>query len=108
MTRLHFLELRFYLCTNRTAIFETCLTARGKPAARREVDQVRHRARDHIQLLLDLTEDRDRTDQSLGIGMEWLIEQRIDISLLDDLPRIHDGHPLRHLCHHTEVMRDQN
>jgi len=88
--------------------FETRLAARRKTTARRQIDQVRHRTRDDVQALFDLAEHRDRADQPLRIGMQRLIEQGVDIRLFDDLAGIHDGDAFSHLCHHTQIVCDQN
>ena len=59
-------------------------------------------------LSLISSEDRDGTNQALGIGMQRLIKECVDIGLFDDFTCIHDSHSIRHFCHNAEIMRDQN
>ncbi len=40
--------------------------------------------------------------------MERVAEERDDVGLLDDLAGVHDGHPVAHLGHDTEVVRDED
>src|SRR5687767_4645231 len=77
------------------------------PGADRASDQ-ESADRNDIQSFLDLTEDRDRTDQALSIGMQWLIEQRVDLRLLNDLTRVHYCYALCHLGNYTQIMSNEN
>ena len=82
--------------------------ARREPAARRQVDQVRHVARDDRQLVLDSPDDRDRADQAARVRVLRLAEQRRDVGLLDDLAGVHDRHPVAHLGDDAEVVGDED
>ncbi len=89
-------------------MFNTEAAARSEAAARRQVDQIRHGAGDHIQFTFDHTYDRDRADESFGIGMLWIGKKCTHVCLFDDLPGIHHRHTLRHFSDHTQIVRDQN
>src|SRR5665647_552635 len=62
--------IQFWLkfSANSQVMLQSRTAARRKPAARRQVNQIRHRARDHIQAVCNLSQDRDRCNQALGIG----------------------------------------
>src|SRR5688572_14907710 len=107
MAGLDLFQFRLHFGTYGQSIFDARLTTRCKAATWGEVDQVRYRAVDYIQLIFDLTENRDRTDQSLSIRMQGFIEQGIDICLLNDLTRIHYRHTFGHFSHHTQIMRNE-
>src|SRR5699024_9369689 len=49
-----------------------------------------------------------RTNQTLSIGMEGLLEDFTRCAALDDLARIHNGDMRCEARHDTEVMTDQN
>ena len=51
---------------------------------------------------------RDRGQQAVGIGVERLPEQRVDIGLFDLLAGIHDDDPLRRLGDDAEIVGDQD
>ena len=50
----------------------------------------------------------NRPDQPLGVRMLWSVEERPDVGLLDDLPGVHNGHPIGHLCHQPQVVGDED
>ena len=66
MTRFDIFEIRVLFGAYIQTIFDACLTARRKAASRWQVDEVRHRTGDHIQLIHHFAQDRYRCYQALG------------------------------------------
>ena len=60
------------------------------------------------ELLADVADDRDRTDEPAGVGVQRASEQRGDVALLHDLPGVHHGHPITHLGDDAEVVGDED
>ena len=100
--------IQFWLkfSANSQVMLQSRTAARRKPAARRQVNQVRHRARDHIQAVCNLSQDRDRCNQALGIGVERFIKQRLYSSLFNNPPGIHHRHPVSHFRNYAQVVRN--
>src|SRR5699024_10672771 len=73
----------------RPADIHRVLTAGCKPAARRHLLRVGNVARDRVQPFGALAQARHRLEQTLGIGMTGLVEQRIHIRLLYHLAGVH-------------------
>src|SRR3972149_2571882 len=107
MPGFYLFEFRLHFSANGACVLDACLAARCETTARRQIDEVGDRAWYHIQPFLDLTQNGDGTDQSLSIGMQRLIEQRVDICLLNDLARVHHCYTFSHLCHHAQIMRNE-
>ncbi len=63
--------------------------AAGRPALR-----IGHAAGDDGEPRELPRDARDRTQQPLGVGVARLAEQRVGRAALDDVPRIHDDHPI--------------
>ena len=103
----HFLQRRHRL----DADIHGVLAARREAAARRRVEQARHRAGNGLQPLLvrgGAVDARDRADQALRVGMARIAEQLLDRRLLDHLAGIHHHHALRGLGDHAHGMGDQH
>src|SRR5215510_11209028 len=81
--------------------------ARVERAAGREPGQVRGLAADGIERLL-AAELRHRADQGARVGMLGGVEELAYRRLLDDLARVHDGHPVAHLRDDPEVVRHED
>jgi hypothetical protein len=80
----------------------------GEAATNWGVDQCRHGARDHFELIGDRAEHRDRADEPARVRMGRLAEEGGDVRLLDDLAGVHDRYPVGHLRHHTEIVGDED
>src|SRR5262245_46390203 len=81
--------------------------ARVERAAGREPGQVRGLTADGIERFL-AAELRHRADQGARVGMLGGVEELAHRRLLDDLARVHDGHPVAHLRNDAEVVRDED
>ena len=101
-------ELRVMLGRQRDVLLDADHAAWREAAADGQVDQVRDVARDDRQLVLERPDDGDRPDQSLGVRVERIAEQRRHVGLLDDLAGVHDRHPVAHLGDDAQVVGDQH
>src|SRR5215470_10450250 len=81
--------------------------ARVEGAASGQISEVGRLAGNRKKWLL-AAELWHRPEQSLRIGMLCVAEQVAHGTLLDDLARIHDRHPVTHFRDDTEIVRDKD
>ena len=84
MAAAHVLHLRHLLCTFRLRI----RTSRVEPAAGRRIDRTRDITLDAALYLLSCelrVRDRNTAEQSLRIGMQWMLVDLICLRELDEL-----------------------
>src|SRR5882724_11362102 len=91
----------------RAAIDRTRTTWR-EAATVRHLEQRRNHAGNFVEAASGCTLTRDRSKQTLGIGMQGPAEQIRDRGLFDNLPGIHHGDALRMLGHHAQVVGDHD
>src|SRR5436309_465208 len=72
------------------------------------VDQRRQEARDVRRQGLRALDVRERADQILRVRMLRVLVDVPDAPAFHDLPGIHDRHRIARLCHHAEVVRDED
>ena len=66
-----------------------------------------HKVIDRRQSLVGIVQPRSALQQTLGVWMPGCAEYVDDVAVLDHLTHVHDGHVVRDLCDHTQVMRDE-
>jgi hypothetical protein len=82
--------------------------ARVEAAARRRVHRAGHVASQMREARAPARIGmRDRGEQRARVGMPRIGEDRALRRHLHDLPQIHHGHPVGHVAHHRQVMRDE-
>src|SRR5689334_24204245 len=82
--------------------------ARVEAAARRRGGRVRYVALDRGGDDGARTRARDGREQGLGVGVERLLEQVVGGRELDDLARVHHGHPVAHVADDWEAVADDD
>src|SRR5436190_432323 len=100
----------------RTAAFVGKRAARREGAAGRQVRQGRHLAGDFLQaavchdtgIAADDREVWDRGEEAVRVGVQWRLEQFLDVGLFDLLARIHDDDAMRRLRDDREIVRDEH
>ena len=89
---------------------EDVTAAVGKGAARRHPAGIGHGPWDEGQILMALqapVEPGHGTQQALRVGHPGRLQHRHHIALLDDAPGIHHHHPIGDLCHHAQIVGDE-
>src|SRR6266540_459657 len=84
--------------------------ARAETAAARRADRARDVAAEHDVLalaLLDGIGDGRGRHQRLGVRVHRSLVQLVAVADLHDLAEVHDRHPVGHLPHHRQVVRDR-
>src|SRR5687768_4792409 len=81
-------------------------TAWMKSTARRWIGKI---GRCATQSSLDrlVPNHRQRVDQVMGIGVEWLVKNNGCRSLLNNAPSVHNCHPVGNVGMDCQIMRDE-
>ncbi len=80
----------------------------GKGVPLRRVDEGGGHTGDGIQTFSLPRQGREAAEQPPGIGVAGIIKYFLRRADLHDLPRVHDGHPIRAARHDPQVMGDQH
>ena len=83
------------------------ITSRRETAPHEGLRQRRHRACDGRERCAALVCLGQRLQQQPGIRVLRRTEKLGGAGHLDDLPGVHQRHPLRHAGHHRQIVRDQ-
>src|SRR5438445_13272452 len=79
-----------------------------KAATLGKVDGARHIAlEDDARARRSGVRHGDGREQGLSIGMSWCRENLLLVSQFNDLPEIHDRHPMGHVLDNGEVVTDE-
>src|SRR5579875_1472674 len=80
-----------------------------KWTARPERQQIRRGPLNRLQrLVTTLVDTGNRPQESHGVRVPWLVENLVQRTGLNHVARVHDRHAVRHICHDTHVVRDEN
>ncbi len=90
-----------------TAQLPGLIAARRKAATLHDAAQRRHAAGNRGEHPIAIAGVRQGRKQFLRIRMQRLFKQFFAAGLLNDLPRVHHGDAMRHLCNHAKIVRDQ-
>src|SRR3954470_3135366 len=77
-------------------------------ATRRKRQQVRWRADDGGESLAERGVAGDRAEQTVRVGMGWMVIDLADDTGLDDAARVHDRRPVGDIGDNAQIMTDED
>ena len=90
------------------ALLRAVLAAIRKPTPLLKIIHSRHSAGYGVERLLFTAHSRYGGHQSLGVGMQRVVENRFQCATLNGTARIHHHHLLADLCHDPQIVRNQH
>ena len=79
-----------------------------KAAGTGRIDRIRHISGKDDPLAAGIRiRDWNCGEQSLGVGMQGILEQLFGVAQLDDLSQVHHGDPLAGVLHDQEMVGDE-
>ena len=83
-------------------------TARVKGTAGRQLGGRRGLADDGHEACIHRINTGNAAQQTNGVGMARMLEDGLHRTGLNNPPAVHHSHVVCHLCHHTQIMGDQD